>query len=753
MKRLLATIFFTGILILSFPQKNEPAQGYLANYTKAENLFQKAERLSDKADFDDKSQELQDKLYHEALNGFQQVIKEATNKKNDSLSFHAFIKVGLINHYFDNTEIAKENYRRAIAIKSRLPNIRDSFLFKPYLFLGGILYDEHEFDSALIYFQKAEKILNNYLTPLEESQRLYNKLGAIYYETGNYNLARTYFEKALSVLQPSQPSYRSLMINYKINIASILVKLQRYDEAKKVYEAILPYKIYENEIWHNIGIIDNHLGKFRKAVEDFKKVSYENGNKNVDLYYNLAVVYDSLRRPDSVNAYLQKAFSENKKINGDQKNTAYGLALKFYGDKADEEKKFEEALHYCQRAIIQFDISFNDPDVYKNPSSFSGIFSYINLFNALTAKAGTFEKIYAATKNKRNLEAALDAFRSAFKLAGYVEKTYESDESRLFLNEIKYSAHSKPIDLCLQLYELTKEKKYLETAYLFDQRNKASILTLNLELQQLQEGGGISSEIIKKERSLKSAITRLSLKASQLSDSTQLRRVNSEIGNLEIKLSGMQQTLNNDPKYLQLQPADKVPTVAELQDKILDKTTGLLSYHLSQKELLIIVITSNGFNYYRQAIDKNFYDNIHLFLKYLHNVNDGETYEGNSVSKILYSQLIKPIFSFIRNRTRLIIIPDDELNYLPFEALSDENNHYLLETFSVQYQYSTALLNINSGNGSIEKNRTLAFAPFTDNSFQNGFRALKYSKAEVEYLDGRIFLGKEATKQNFLLFC
>ena len=338
MKRLLATIFFTGILILSFPQKNEPAQGYLANYTKAENLFQKAERLSDKADFDDKSQELQDKLYHEALNGFQQVIKEATNKKNDSLSFHAFIKVGLINHYFDNTEIAKENYRRAIAIKSRLPNIRDSFLFKPYLFLGGILYDEHEFDSALIYFQKAEKILNNYLTPLEESQRLYNKLGAIYYETGNYNLARTYFEKALSVLQPSQPSYRSLMINYKINIASILVKLQRYNEAKKVYEAILPYKIYENEIWHNIGIIDNHLGKFRKAVEDFKKVSYENGNKNVDLYYNLAVVYDSLRRPDSVNAYLQKAFSENKKINGDQKNTAYGLALKFYGDKLMKRK-------------------------------------------------------------------------------------------------------------------------------------------------------------------------------------------------------------------------------------------------------------------------------------------------------------------------------------------------------------------------------------------------------------------------------
>jgi CHAT domain-containing protein len=115
----------------------------------------------------------------------------------------------------------------------------------------------------------------------------------------------------------------------------------------------------------------------------------------------------------------------------------------------------------------------------------------------------------------------------------------------------------------------------------------------------------------------------------------------------------------------------------------------------------------------------------------------------------MYTSLIKPVLPYIRRCDRLIIIPDDELNYVPFEALKDENDHYLLESFSVQYQYSTALLNIKTASENILQHKILAFAPFTAGS-KNNFEILKYSKMEVENLDGRIFMGKDATKQNFL---
>lgn len=752
MKKSLATIFLFFLLILSFPQKKDASFiNYYTTYKKAEKIFERAEQLSDKADIDSKIQLFQDKLYNEALDTFSMLAKIIDRVGIDSLRFYVTIKIGLIDHYFNRLKEAKENYLESIRLKPKFPGIEDSFLFKPFLFLGGILYDSHQFDSASMYYQKAELIQNKYKVVLEESQRLYNRLGAMNYETGNYRLAKTYFEKALSTLVPSKASYVSLMINYKINIASILVKLEQFDEAKIIYESILPYKIYENEIWHNLGIINTHLGKPAEAIGYLKKIKYsDNNNRSVDLNYNLALAFDSLGKRDSVEKYLQSASLENGKFNGGQKNTAYGLVSKFLGDMDTADGKFEEALKYYQRAIVQFDISFNDEDIHKNPNQYSGIFSYIHLFNTLVAKADCFEKLNNTHKELRSLQTALDAYKSAFKLVDYVEKTYESDESRLFLNGVKYASHSKPIDLCLYLYELTKERKYLEEAYRFDQRNKASILTLNLQLPQIQKQAGIASEIIEKQSSLKSAITRLSMKASQLVDSIQLRHARDQISDLEIQLGALQQGLNNNPKYSQLQLADQIPTVSELQNKILDNNTALISYHISEQELLILVVTTKGFGFYKHGIGDKFYKNISSFLKSLHNVDDAEKFNGDSASKYMYSYLIDPILPEIKDCNRLIIIPDDELSYLPFESLKNEGDQYLIESFSVQYQYSTALLQVHGGNNHTQKNNILAFAPFTEQNPHSDLEILKYSKDEVERLNGKIFTGKDATKNNFL---
>src|SRR5205814_3191051 len=285
----------------------------------------------------------------------------------DSLCFHTFLRIGLINHYFDSVNAAKENYLKAIRLKNRLPNVGDSFLFKPYLFLGAILYQQNQFDSASFYYQKAEQIQKGYNVLLDGSQRLYNREGALYYEVGNYRLAKTYFEKALSLLSTSDPSYVPLMINYKINVASISVKLGQYEEAKEIFQSLLTFKTYENEIWHNLGIIDNHLGKFAEAVADLKKVKYSNNPRTIDLDYNLATAFDSLHQKDSVLLYIQKASADNRILNGNSKNTAWGLTLKFRGDQTTREKKYAQALSLYQQAVNQFDGSFNDTDIHRNP--------------------------------------------------------------------------------------------------------------------------------------------------------------------------------------------------------------------------------------------------------------------------------------------------------------------------------------------------------------------------------------------------
>ena len=184
----------------------------------------------------------------------------------------------------------------AFRIKERSANIPDSLLFSPLIYCGGIYYDRNEFDSALLLFQKAETLAKSLSKNPIDIQRLYNRLGVLYYETGNYRQAKIYFERAISLTPASETS---LLANYRINIASLLIKLDELDQAREIYESLLSLNVYTNEINHNLGIIRLRQNEPQKARNYFRKVNYQNDRKNIDLYYNMAMVMSALHETDS----------------------------------------------------------------------------------------------------------------------------------------------------------------------------------------------------------------------------------------------------------------------------------------------------------------------------------------------------------------------------------------------------------------------------------------------------------------------
>ncbi len=88
---------------------------------------------------------------------------------------------------------------------------------------------------------------------LPETERLYNKLGVLYYEAGDYQKSIPYFRKALSIVNNGTANNQVFIINYTNNLASSLRKLGLYDEALRIYKSLLPYKVYANEVRHNIS--------------------------------------------------------------------------------------------------------------------------------------------------------------------------------------------------------------------------------------------------------------------------------------------------------------------------------------------------------------------------------------------------------------------------------------------------------------------------------------------------------------------
>ncbi len=745
MSRLFLSILLASLLLFCFSQTKHD-NGRL--YNTADSLFQQAEQLARKAESDENKQESANGMYYEALTAFENFIRSSARTAGDSLLFLARLKAGFAGYYLDSTVPAKTNYLAAISLKQKLPTIPDSLLFTPYLYTGGIYYLQNQFDSALTFYKKAEQINDLNKKPLNESQRLYNRLGVMFYETGDYQQARNYFEKAITLTNPGDIN---LLANYKINIASLLIKLEEYPQAETIYKSLLHYDIYSNEIYHNLGIIALAEKNYSQAITYLRKVKYSEDPKNIDWCYHIGMAWSGLNKPDSSAFYIQSALRENQKWNGNRKNISSGLIRKFQADELVRQQGYKKAAVIYQQAIIEFDNSFNDTDITKNPSQFSTVFSYINLFNTLTAKAETLEQLHKQEKDLNNLEAGLNSYRAAFKLADHVEKTYNSDEARLFLNRIKYNIHSKPINLCLQLYELTGKKEYLEEAYLFDQRNKASILSLNLQQNEIRDQLAPNNPLVQKETSLKAAITRLLLKASITSDSMSLVQINNNIRDLEIYLDKTQEKINADPAWERKKSEEQIPSINQLQ-KRLDNKTAILSYHLSENDLVIFFISDKRFEYKKSPLTKTLLTDIDSFKQALQNTSVERRYNSGGISMKLYQSLIFPLHPVLSTLSRLIIIPDDELHYLPFEALQNENKKYLIEQFSVQYSYATALLGKD-----VPKHKsltTLAFAPFASRSHidSSGYSlsSLPASKDEISALQGRIFMDTSATKNNFL---
>ena len=127
----------------------------------------------------------------------------------------------------------------------------------------------------------------------------------------------------------------------------------------------------------------------------------------------------------------------------------------------------------------------------------------------------------------------------------------------------------------------------------------------------------------------------------------------------------------------------------------------------------------------------------------------------------LYSKLLKPFIDEVE-KSRLIIMPDGILNYLPFDILltkqSESDNFkelpYLINDYSISYHFSGSLKVKMDEENKGKKKAMLAIAP----SFElvdDYLQPMTYNEEEVRSLvklfKGKELINKEATKADFLV--
>lgn len=726
-------LFYLFILLVLCGQQNRSA-GWQSVYAAAEQYYNA-----------DNPTASTDSL---ALVNYQKLIALLVKEPlQASVLAECYFKCGILYQAAAKDSQAIGSFTRAIGLRNTA-GLPDSIFFQPILFAGASYYTLNNYDSALYYFKQAEQIANRY-AHMPELERLYNKVGALYYQTGNYRQSINYFNKSVSLLNAGSDGYTDFLVQYKSNLASAYVKLREYDRAMEIYESLLQYQTATRPlVLHNIGNIYLEKGDYAKALQYLERLEYNHQLKLVDL----ARINTGLGKTEAAKFYLDSALAENKKINGRQKNITQGLALKYYGDWEMARGHAQEALQYYQQSVIQLDPDFFETDILKNPAQFNGLHSSFNLFNSLVAKATAFKTLYFKQKNAAMLSAALDAYQAAFSLAQYVERFLDTDEARLFLKENVEGTYAAAVETAISAYEITHKKEYLQQAFVFSETSKASVLQVNRQQLQIEQIPGIPQELLHEEHNIKATIARLTLQAAAATDSMAMGQAQQQISNLEIKLSKVQEKLNENPRYNLLRYNNSSLSVKQLQDDFIGKNTALLSFYFTRQALISFVISSDDITYSRSTADTGLRSGIIALRSLLE--PDGGSYDkiqSQNIARQLFTQLIKPVYPNVENKKHLVIIPHNELQYIPFEVLENAaTGNLLLKDFAISYNYSASFL--SKGKEADPDEQVLSFAPFTGKTTDGEFSQLTASLPEVEKLKGKVLTDTAATKANFIKY-
>lgn len=681
-----------------------------------------------------------------ALAGFEEVIRQAEKAGDfsgrDTLLFQSWLKKGILVDSKYNYAGAKDAYCRALGFHPPT----DSLRFVVYVYAGASYYNLNHFDSANYFLLKAEAMASRF-GGLDDEVRLYNTLGVLYYDNGNYQQGKNYFIRALGLVENKKPFDTAFAAGLQTNIATCYYHLEQYDEALTIYKKVLSYHMFSSYIYINMGNAYVGLNKYQEALGCFRKVDPV---KIPAVLNEMGYAEMKLQKADSALWFLDRLKMRLKSEAGSADELDLGINARYRADLQAGEHDYMGALASLQQAIITFSRGFTGTDIHKNPSNFTGTFAYYRLYDALVKKAEVCWDLYKTRPDDAALEASFAAYQAALSLLRTIEKSYDTDDAKIFLKRKSGQAYDGALSVCLELSRRRPNGDYLQQAFAIIEKSKASIITANLEENTFAHAPGVDAGQLQTERNIKYNIARLNVKSEETTDKKKMETLAREKATYEIQLSQVQKKLEQNGTYYRMKYQDNAPTPAQLQ-KQLESNQALISFYAAGGVLHAFVLSSSSFAYVRMDSLAGLQRDAESWVNALKSTESGRRFKAGALGERLYTRLIKPLQQALPGKDEWIIIPDGFLYFLPFESLpSGDGDKTMLETTTISYRFSSRLLsspNVNTGPAEV-----LSFAPFAGQGSDGaqGFARLPASGEEIAGLQGAHFMDAQATKSLFL---
>jgi CHAT domain-containing protein len=299
---------------------------------------------------------------------------------------------------------------------------------------------------------------------------------------------------------------------------------------------------------------------------------------------------------------------------------------------------------------------------YEQGQALAGERSGQNMMANTSLKLGD---VYRFSGNQASALAAYDESASLYEGLGFAHYSYAAHKGKFlsYLAENNDPMASQELAVVLRLFEGYREKILEERQrnFFFDKEQDVYDLAIDFAYSRAND-------------------PRRSFEYSETSRARSLLDLLQHGGLIVEGDQGSE--LRMPPQVAESLPLDKI-------QELMPDGVQLLQYAVLRDKVIIWLITKSDFSTTITDIDsKKLTEDVAGSLKLIYSKDETET---ASELKRLYEILIRPVESSLNKEKLLCIVPDKDLNYVPFAALISKSGRYLVQDYRLMLSPSASV--------------------------------------------------------------